>query len=215
VNADSVATRRAIVAAATAELTAVGYQKMNLSSVASSAGITRGAIYRYFESKLELAKAAITEEHWEYEDLLADLVSEHDGICAQLRQLIRLTMGTAFREPGASVNYFEVGRLGEADQEIAEVFRARSARVRSTISTIVHAAEKRGELAPEVDTARIVDAVSGAVWAMGAGAVEAPNETVRHQLELAVDLFLAEPGWLAKVPAKKAAAAPRRSKNPA
>ena len=60
---DGVATRRAIINAASRQLASVGYDGMTLDEVATSAGITRAAIYRYFGSKRELARAAVLESY--------------------------------------------------------------------------------------------------------------------------------------------------------
>jgi AcrR family transcriptional regulator len=197
-NADSAATRKAIVAAAESELAAVGYERMNLESVAASAGITRGAIYRYFESKRELARAAVAESSAsDWEKLVKQFVLEADGIIEQIRVLVRVTVNVTLQDPQPSVGYFEIGQLGEQDEEIAAVFRARSHGIRRVITTLVRDAERRGELNPGADIRSIVDSVSGLVWAVGAGASTAPNDTVRRQILMGTDLLLREPSWLA------------------
>lgn len=197
-NGDSAATRNAIVAAAESELAAVGYERMNLASVATAAGITRGAIYRYFDSKRELARAAVAESsaiNWE--ELVKQFVFDAEGILEQIRVLVRVTANVTLQDPQPSVGYFEIGQLGERDEEIAALFRVRSQAIRRVITGLVRDAEGRGELKTDADTREIVDSVSGLVWAVGAGASTAPNDTVRRQILMATDLLLQQPSWLA------------------
>jgi hypothetical protein len=65
------------------------------------------------------------------------------------------------------------------------------------ITKLVRGAARRGELTADADIRAIVDSVSGLVWAVGAGASTAPNDTVRQQILMSTDLFLREPSWLA------------------
>jgi AcrR family transcriptional regulator len=196
-NADSAATRRAIVAAAESQLASVGYERMSLEGVAASAGITRGAIYRYFESKRELARAAVAESSASNWQQLVNLrVLEADGIVEQVRALISVTVEVTLQDPQPSIGYFEIARLGEEDEEIANLFRARSADIRRVITKVVRDAQSRGEVRPDHDVRSIVDSISGLVWAMGAGASTAPNDTVRRQILMSADLFLRQPKWL-------------------
>lgn len=197
-NSDSAATRRAIVGAAAAELATVGYERMNLESVAAAAGITRGAIYRYFESKKELARVAVAESSVSsWQQAVEEYVVHADGIIEQLRALVRVTVNVTFHDPQPSVGYFQIGQLGEHDEQIAAIFRSCSQDIRRVISKLIRDAGQRGELTADADTRGIVDAVSGLVWAVGAGASTAPNDVVRQQILMSTDLFLREPSWLA------------------
>jgi AcrR family transcriptional regulator len=196
-NSDSVATRRAILAAASAQLASVGYTRMNLQTVAAEVGITRGAIYRYFDSKRELVRAAVVDAPAAYEELIAQYVLVEQGLLEQLRALIHVTVSTSFQYPRSSLNYFELARLAEEDENIADVFRTRSIRIRSVIMDLVRQAEQRGELSVNADQAGIVDAISGLLWSMGAGASEAPNDVVRRQVLRATELLLQQPDWMA------------------
>jgi AcrR family transcriptional regulator len=198
VNSDSAMTRRAIVTAAAAELATVGYERMNLETVAGAAGITRGAIYRYFDSKRELARVAVAESSAsDWQHLVDRFVMTADGIVEQLRALVRVTVNVTLQNPRPSVGYFEIGQLGEHDDEIAAVFRTRSREIRRIIARLVREAAQRGELAAGADARSIVDSVSGLVWAVGAGASTAPNDRVRQQILMATDLLLRAPSWLA------------------
>lgn len=57
------ATREAIVAGAAAVFEEHGYGGATLTQVSDAAGVTKGALYFHFQSKEELAKAVIEEQH--------------------------------------------------------------------------------------------------------------------------------------------------------
>jgi AcrR family transcriptional regulator len=180
-NSDSAATRRAILTAASAQLASAGYAGMTLQAVAAEVGITRGAIYRYFESKRELARVVVLSGRAAFDEMVAEYVVPEEGLIEQLRALIQVVVSTAFQYPKLSLNYFELAQLAEEDESLAELFRSRSIIVRSHIAGLVQKAAERGELSASADPAAIVDAVSGLIWSMGAGASEAPNDIIRAQ----------------------------------
>jgi AcrR family transcriptional regulator len=57
------ATREAIIAGAAAVFEEYGYGSASLSQVAEAAQVTKGALYFHFQSKEELARAVIEEQH--------------------------------------------------------------------------------------------------------------------------------------------------------
>ncbi|MFZ3415325.1 ScbR family autoregulator-binding transcription factor [Arthrobacter sp. 3Tela_A] len=57
------ATRDAILSGAAAVFEEMGYGRASLSQVAERAGVTKGALYFHFQSKDELARAVIAEQH--------------------------------------------------------------------------------------------------------------------------------------------------------
>ncbi|SHN46511.1 TetR/AcrR family transcriptional regulator [Cryptosporangium aurantiacum] len=194
-NADSAATRRAILAAASAELAAGGYERLSLETVADRVGITRGAIYRYFGSKLDLARNAVREASAAFDGAIEGQVYPAGGLLDQLRALVRVAANYAFEHPDRSMGYYQIGRLAPEDEEIAAAFRELSRQVRVVIVELIARAEERGELAPGVDRAAIIQAVAGLIWMVGSGAATAPNEEVRQQILHGIELFFDRPPW--------------------
>lgn len=78
--------RRAILAAAQAELASVGFEKTTLANVATRAGTSIGNVYKYFSGKEELFAAAVP-----------------DGIAVEFAQLLRARASSvgATRDPSA------------------------------------------------------------------------------------------------------------------
>jgi AcrR family transcriptional regulator len=200
-NADGVVTRRLIVTAAVRQLGAVGYERMTLESVANEAGITRAAIYRYFDSKRELARAAVQagSPNVEGMDVLYEsLAVDAKGLPDQVRALVVACIQNIIGDPWPSLGYFQLGKLADHDEELAKLFRVRSRYIRNKLTEIVRAAADRGELIEGANQHAIVDAMSGLIWAMTLGVAEAPTERVKDQIAMAVELLLQDPPWLAR-----------------
>lgn len=54
-----------VLAAATSVFRAKGYAEASLAQIAAHAGLTKGAIYSNFDTKLDLALAVLDQQAWE------------------------------------------------------------------------------------------------------------------------------------------------------
>jgi AcrR family transcriptional regulator len=207
---DGAQTRQTILTAASRQLASIGYDGMTLESVANEAGITKAAIYRYFPSKRSLMLAAVRDAHPIYDEYYVELSRDAKGIADRLRALVKACIKFSLENPQSALGYFQSGRLADQDEEIARIFRARTAGVRKVIAGIISDAAAAGELVPGTDQREIVDAVCGVIWVMTAGVAEAQNQRVRRQIELATELFLHDPPWIVK-PVVKRRSQPRDS----
>jgi AcrR family transcriptional regulator len=174
-----------VLNAAVLRLAAVGYERMTLEDVATAAGITRAAIYRYFASKQDLARAAILQSS-PHVDMVEgyyqeELAASPDGVAFELRAFALACIRSPLDDPEPSLGYYDVGLLAGVDAESAAIFRQRSRYVRGVLTTIVANAVKLGEIIDGADQGKIVDAMSGLIWAMAQGAASAPNARVRSQ----------------------------------
>jgi AcrR family transcriptional regulator len=130
-----------------------GYHQTTMQDIATDAGISAGAIYRYYPSK-EAVLAAITERNTErYMEILADVRSEAQGPMDVL-DLLGQTMLAAFDDPMYETN----ARL---DIEIRpEVIRNDALRERSrqqlefwrqSLVPLLREARENGELRADID----------------------------------------------------------------
>ena len=86
------ATRQIILEAAYEEIHARGFQRASLSKILSSTSVTKGALYHYFPTKLELGYAVVDEllaEHIQEQWVRPLLVAQDPIEC--LKQIIMLT----------------------------------------------------------------------------------------------------------------------------
>jgi AcrR family transcriptional regulator len=98
------ATREAIIAGAAAVFEEHGYGSASLSQVSDAAGVTKGALYFHFQSKEELARAVIEEQH-------RIVVADGQGILAEHRPALP-TMILMCRAFGLKLVHEPVVRAG-------------------------------------------------------------------------------------------------------
>ena len=176
---------------------------ISLEQVAAEAQITRSAIYRYFDSKRDLARVVLLEEAPMVDAYFAEELVGATTLADRLRALIRACVRTTLENREGVIGYFQLGRLAADDPETARLFHARSAQVRRMLSELIEDGAAKGEIAPGSDHAEIIDSLSGLILALAAGVTEAATNTrVRSQMMLAADLLLRQPDWLVEAPPK-------------
>ncbi|WP_211878424.1 ScbR family autoregulator-binding transcription factor [Pseudarthrobacter albicanus] len=98
------ATREAIIAGAAAVFEEHGYGSASLAQVSNAARVTKGALYFHFQSKEDLARAVIEEQH-------RIVVAESEGILAEHRPALA-TMILMCRAFGLQLVHEPVVRAG-------------------------------------------------------------------------------------------------------
>jgi AcrR family transcriptional regulator len=158
---------QAILDAAWAELTDVGYAALTIEGVAARAGTSKPVIYRRWPGRAELVLAAWARQRpqitpaTDMGDLRSDLIALFNRIARRMNGMMSETiagvMGEAFRHP-----------------EIADALRERlrSAPLGNWVQGIVDRAAERGELAPvtlSIRAARVpLDLVRNEAMMLGA-----------------------------------------------
>jgi AcrR family transcriptional regulator len=154
----------ALLDAAFLVFAARGYRATRLEEVAEAAGVTKGAIYHYFESKEALLRQALEARHRAlFAELAPALAEAHAPAAAKIRLLLR-RMWQHWTEPGWG-NTFRL-LVGEVSVEFPALFRRWADEgpirawtlLRELIEGGVRAGEFRADVDPEV-SARLV--VSG------------------------------------------------------
>jgi AcrR family transcriptional regulator len=175
-----------------------GYRTARLDDVAEAAGVTKGAIYHYFDTKEALLLGVI--DH--YQALAfgrADEALRDDTLPATVR--IRLLVRKVFaRDDVHGSNRLLTLLIRGVAHEVPRVhdrwLREGPARLWTLVSRLVDEGKKRGEFRPEADGeagARIL--VSGLMlqlmWQQHATAVPQLSIDVDRLIDSSVELFLA------------------------
>jgi len=84
------ATRRRIVAVATEQFLAHGYDGTSLNDVISAAGITKGAFYHHFPSKQALALEVVDYWHGEATKRIMQVAAQYPRAVGQLRAIAQV-----------------------------------------------------------------------------------------------------------------------------
>jgi AcrR family transcriptional regulator len=198
-------TRRHILEVATHCFLRSGYDGTSMQAIAEEAGLTRTALYNYFRSRADLARAVLFEHatesagqgighHWGVD-------ATRDGLSAreQLRGLLRASLDDALRTLQMGDVYMNVVRESAKDPGLREALGDYVGGLRSAIRAILDDAVASGELPEGTDVERLQESVLGMAWALASGITTAPSDTVRRQVSLGMDLVMDAAPWRPRV----------------
>jgi AcrR family transcriptional regulator len=152
--------RSKILKAAAALLVTQGPRRMSIEGVADKAGVSKATIYRWWESKGELALDALVGE------LIARMkdIPDTGSVEGDLRAYIRTVVRT-YGNP--SVGKTQAAIIGEmqSDSALRRAYRVRVTEPLRTESRKIFArAVARGEVSRDVDADTVLDLLIGAVF---------------------------------------------------
>ncbi|MEO5922266.1 MAG: TetR/AcrR family transcriptional regulator [Bryobacteraceae bacterium] len=144
------ATRSRILDAARNLLEASGYEAANLRAIASQAGVSTGAVLQHFKDKQDLLHTALFED---LDQRWTKLQSKHQEVPldTSLTQIAKAFFDYYARRPKLSRALLRESLF--ADPPWNERFAAQVADVHRHVAGLCVAAQKRGELAKDVDPA--------------------------------------------------------------
>lgn len=194
-------TRRHILEVAARRFRETGYDATSLQAIAEEAGLTRTALYNYFDSRAALVRAVLFEsavestrtgpgQHWWQRSAAAGRSGRE-----RVRLLLRASVDDALRTLEMGNFYLELVRESSGDPQLRAVLRDYVQGVSSRIRTILDDSVDAGELPEGTDLDRLLEAVLGMAWALSSAIATAPSERVRQQVLLALDLVLDAAPW--------------------
>lgn len=172
------ARRQEILRAAEALFIERGFHQTGMAAICEAAGMSPGALYRYFPSKAEIIKAFVAEEQAETALLFEQLEGARDFRKA-LTDLLWETMRAVGDEDYARLA-LEIAAEAARDPEIAEILEGSHAEARDRLTAIIRAAQDRGQVGKQSDAraaARLllmlVDGATGRDLASSSGSAKA------------------------------------------
>jgi AcrR family transcriptional regulator len=168
-----------------------GYHQTTMQDIATDAGISAGAIYRYYASK-EAVLAAITERNTErYAELLADIQSESKTPMDVL-DAIGQTMLATFEDPLFETNTrldIEIRPETLRNDVLRERARGQLEFWRKSLVTLLHEARENGELRKDIDIETfVVLAISAYEGLRGWGLIDPAIFRPREVFDLLMNL---------------------------
>lgn len=145
------ARRQQILEASLACFAREGFHRTTMQDIVKEAGLSPGAIYRYFDSKDAIVEAITTERHERERQLLA-AVADQDPVEA-LRLLAQSFFG-ALREPGTrGERRVRVQIYAEAlrNPRIRRLVRRGVDEPLSALAGVIRAAQSEGRIGPQFD----------------------------------------------------------------
>ncbi len=163
------ARRRSIVVAACEVFSRRGVESATMAEIASEAGLSPGALYRYFENKEQLANSCMSENAADLEDQWMRLPDETTDALREFQDLSRKTFGT-LNDPEEQTHtllmleHIVMG-VRQGDGELADL-QAGFAKTREGIRQRLALAKERGQLPKGLDP----ELVAGALFSFYLGA---------------------------------------------
>ncbi|MEU0969003.1 TetR/AcrR family transcriptional regulator [Streptomyces sp. NPDC005917] len=149
----------AIRAAVFEELAAVGYARMSIEGIARRAGVGKTAVYRRWRSKLHLVLDVVSALA-----VMGLPVPDTGSLEGDLRLLYEVT-SRALRHPVASQIIPDLQAEAARNPEIAEAMQKTLREGQEGVaSKIIEAAQRRGELAANLDDDLAMDLISGPLY---------------------------------------------------
>jgi AcrR family transcriptional regulator len=187
---------RDILTTTAAELARSGYAKLGVDEIAAKAGVAKTTIYRRWPTKAELVIAALRAVHEFHQARGADDGDEDEegrtrhevdtgAVRSDLLALLRAQVATTATPVGMGIARMISAELD--DPEVEAIARELRAERRAPIIAAVERGKARGEIAPEVDAALVVEVLAGAVFTRVCKLREPVDQTY---LEALVDLVL-------------------------
>jgi AcrR family transcriptional regulator len=160
--------RRQILAAAMACFAREGFHRATMQHIVAEAGLSPGAIYRYFRSKEQIVETLARERHEEERALLQRALASPDPM-AGLRQLGRELLGRLADPAERERRRVGIQLWAEAlrHPRILRLVRRGVDEPRALLSRLVARAQARGDVAKVVDP----DAAARALIALFQGFV--------------------------------------------
>jgi AcrR family transcriptional regulator len=157
-----------------------GFKEANLDEVAEMAGVAKGTLYRYFESKAELYVAVLTRNAERFESKLASRIDPAASPADQVRELSRFYLHHYVDHPDyfrifwALENQELIGQLPESTvEEVIGLWRRNLALLAETLAAGV----RDGCFAPNDvwETAHIL-------WTLANGIIQSEQSPQRREL---------------------------------
>lgn len=129
-----------------------GFHAASIASIAGTAGMSAGLMYRYFKNKNAIVKAIIERELGHSRAKIADLYTRAD-LLARITEMVRQWQAGDPQAMNAAL-YLETSAAATRDAEIADVVASSDARVRGEFERWLGRGRDEGGLGLPPDVAR-------------------------------------------------------------
>jgi AcrR family transcriptional regulator len=142
-----------ILEAALRVFAARGYRATPLEAVAEAAGVTKGTLYHYFESKRDLLAQAVAHRQQQRSARYAQLTGELVGpVAVKLRVLVRQALAESLEPANVAVMRLLTGELSVELPELAGDALAQTlVRGWTLLGALIREGQATGEFRPDAD----------------------------------------------------------------
>lgn len=154
--------------------------RANLDEMAEQAGVAKGTLYRYFESKADLYVAVLTENHEEFQELMLLASKQGDTALDRIRSVARFYFDHWLNHP----DYFQIfwavdneSVIGELPREVIEKIATFWELNLNITHDVLTDGVKSGEFV-DCDTWEIAHVL----WSIADSLIESDNTKARRQI---------------------------------
>ncbi|CAK7024120.1 MAG: putative HTH-type transcriptional regulator YfiR [Saezia sanguinis] len=177
-------TRASLLNAAAACFAEKGYSGCSVSDIAAHAGVSKGNLYVHFESKEELFKTMIQDEHGQGADKARQASQSSSSFLSSIIAL----MADCIRDVGFPIDHrlwMEILAVVARDDSIRKAFVASDKAMRKVFVELL---EKAGQ-AGEIDNTLDFDAVSIWLYALIDGLIARTADDTEFDFQKHLDVF--------------------------
>ena len=157
-----------------------GFMRANLDEMAEKAGVAKGTLYRYFESKADLYVAVLTLNHGIFHDQMVEAGKQGDSSLERIRSIARFYFAHWLEHP----DYFQIfwavdneSVIGDLPKDVIEMIAEFwESNLNVTHSALMDGVES-GEFVP-CDTWEIAHVL----WSIANSLIEYDNTKARRQI---------------------------------
>lgn len=157
-----------------------GFMRANLDEVAEKAGVAKGTLYRYFESKADLYVAVLTHNHEIFLDLMQAAGRQGETALDRVRSIARFYFAHWLDHP----DYFQIfwavdneSVIGELSRDVIDKIASFWERNLNVTYEVLEQGVASGELVP-CDTWE----VANVLWSIADSLIESDNTKARRQI---------------------------------
>jgi len=189
------ARQQEILRAAEALFVAHGFHQTGMAAICEAAGMSPGALYRYFPSKASIIQAIVQEERADIAGMLERLAGAADFRGTLVDMLVETI--AAVRDQDYARLALEIAAEGLRDGETGALLTQAHAAVHAELAAIIAAAQDDGRIGQDADAAAAAQVllmlVDGAIGFAGASPAPSPAAQ-RRTLARVVDGLFAPAG---------------------
>lgn len=188
------ARRTEILRAAEALFVEQGFHQTGMAAICEAAGMSPGALYRYFSSKADIIKAFVEEERAEAAALFDWLEGARDFRSA-LVDALEETIGLVGDEDYGRLA-LEIAAEGARDADVGAILGESEREAHERLTAIIKAAQKAGQADETADagaSARLLLMLIDGAIGTGTGLAKLSKKSLRSVLQRLVDGLFAGP----------------------
>jgi len=187
------ARQQKILRAAEALFVERGFHQTGMAAICEAAGMSPGALYRYFPSKAAIIQAIVQEERADAAALFARLGTATDFRAALVEALVEAI--EAVSEESYARLALEIAAEGARDAATGTLLAEAEAELHAQLTALIQAARESGQISKPVDPAAaalvllmLIDGATG----VGAGVPAPTPAALRQTLACVVDGLFAD-----------------------